>query len=100
MEFIKKYRFGEPFWFSGIYKISQYTWHRGAESEPHYRAYYLVDKNWGDSVIPAEQGHHKADNKYTFEECVHFCEEHAKNYTPSNRQVKQAEIAMNNWVKD
>lgn len=100
MQFEKHYVSGQPYWFCGIYKISKYTWHRGAESKPHYRAYYLIDKNWGDSVIPQEHGYHKQDNKYTFDECVKYCKEHAKNYTPSARQLKQAEIAKNKWITE
>lgn len=90
---------GQVYWFSGIYKISQYTWFNGAVSDPYYHAYYIRpdQMNWGDYVggKSAQYG-----EQLTFDECAALCEEHAKEYQPTKKQLKRAEISRRSWTNE
>lgn len=98
MEFNKVMRFDEPFWFSGIYKITRYTWYNGGACEPYYHAYYIPNggKNWGNYVGGRIMQYNK---KFTLSEAKQMCAEHAKEYTPMSRHIKQATIAQEKWIK-
>jgi len=88
---------GEPFYFSGIYKISRYEYMQGAKVKPYYHAYYLPlgNKNWGDFV----GGKSAQQNKMlTLKQCKELCEEHAKEYIPATKQIKQAIVARSKWI--
>lgn len=100
MKFEEVKRFGGSFWFSGVYKIVKYDYshNNGGWCNPHYQCYLISPyaKNWGDYVDGAQQGNKSRD--FTFEECLKMCEEHAKSYTPEQRQLKQAGIAQAAWA--
>jgi hypothetical protein len=89
-------RYGKPYWFNGIYKISRYTFDRGYERKPYYHVYYITGKNWGDYVGGRPSQY---DKHLTFKQCVQLAENHAKTYEPTKQQLKQAEIAMNRWLE-
>lgn len=95
IKFKQYHRFNEPYWFSGIYKISRYTWHKRGECAPYYHVYYLTGKNWGDYVGGKPTQY---DAQLTFNECVKLANEHAKTYAPTKKQLEQAEIAKNSWL--
>ena len=97
MKFNKYTRFNQPYWFSGIYKISQYTWFQGHDCEPYYHIYKAVNsgKQWGNFVGGNST---QMDKKLTFDECVKLAESHAKTYAPTKHELKNAEIAMKSWI--
>jgi len=96
MKFTKQIRLGEEFWFSGIYKISCYTWFRGYDCDQYYHVYLIQPgcKNWGDYVGGKAAQY---DKKLTFDKCVSLCEKHANDYDPLPSQIKQASIAQQTW---
>jgi hypothetical protein len=97
MEFEQVTRFDENYWFSGIYKISSYMFHQGYACPRHYHAFYLPpnNKHWGDYVGGREAQY---DKTLTFDQVKALCVEHAKSYSPTAKQLKQAEIAKTAWA--
>ena len=55
MKFEPKKRFGDTYWFCGIYKIVEYKYYRNQKVKPYFRCYYNCDwqNNWGDYVPTA-----------------------------------------------
>lgn len=94
MKFTIVKRFGETFYFSGIYKICGYVWFNGGKHKRYYQCYHLIDKNWGDYCDRSKQ----YNKTLTLGEAKQLCIDHAKTYVPSNRQVKNAVIAMEAWA--
>ena len=90
MKFNKMNRFGEPVWFNGIYKIVKYDYSslRGAWGNPHYHCFLVVNqgKQWGDFVSRPDQYH----KDLTFNECVKLCDQHAKTFQPTKRELENA----------
>ena len=100
MKFKKYLRNGEPYWFSGIYKIVQYTNFNGEKCKPYYHAYYInyvCSKNWGDYVGGRINQFNK---KLTFRQCVNLCTGHKKYYVPSKTELENAEKVRKNWLKE
>lgn len=97
MNFKRYLRYSEPFYFSGIYKIVKYEYFNCEKCKPYYHAYYLPidNKNWGDYVGGRPAQHNK---RLTLKQCKALCEEHAKTYTPTKAQLKQAEVAREAWL--
>lgn len=96
MKFTKYMRSKKPYWFSGIYKIVSYNYHRGERCKRYYHVYIIESKNWGDYVggKAAQLG-----KRLTFAQCVKLAKDHAASgYEPTRKQLKQAEIAKQSWV--
>jgi len=96
LKFTKEMRYGEPYWFSGIYKISRYEWCNGGPSKPYYHAYHLNGhKSWGDYVGGRAAQY---DKRLTLAECKALCQNHAETYELTPGQLKQASIARAAWI--
>lgn len=93
-------RFGNPYWFSGIYKITQYEYY-GAPCRPMpkgeycYQCYVPICKAWGNYVDRTIQS---KNEPLTFEQCVKLCEQHEKDNPPDKYQLKDAEIARERFL--
>lgn len=100
MKFTKKNRYGEPFWFNGVYKIVKYDYshNRGGWGNEHFQCYIAVNqgKQWGDYVNRGAQ----KNKDLTFNECVALCDEHAKTFTPTPRSLENAAASMKAWSND
>jgi len=97
MKFETVKAFGENYWFSGVYKITEYHYWNGEEAKPYFHAYYIPpgNKNWGDYVGGS---HAQYDKRLSFDQAKQLCIEHAKDYTPTSKQLKQAGIAQAAWA--
>ncbi len=97
MKFEKVTVFGQPYWFSTIYKIVGYEWSNSEPSKIYYHAYYIQPDayHWGNYVRgkKAQEG-----ERLTFKQVVALCVEHSKSYVPTTKQLKRAEIAKASWI--
>ena len=98
MKWEKRTRFKQSFWFSGIYKISSYTFHPRFNNQPtdrYYQVYKLCPSGqWGDYVNSALQ----RDKMPTLAECKAIAAAHAKEHQPDSRELAKAERAKTNWL--
>lgn len=93
-------RFGHPYWFAGIYKISRYEYYGNParpmpKGEYCYQCYVPIGKQWGNFVDRSVQG---SNDPLTFKQCVELCENHAKANPPDSYALKNAEIAREHFL--
>jgi len=93
LKFTKHFVHRNPFWFSGIYKISKFT--DSKTNRPYYTASYLVYGRscWGDFV------NKKTPHYPTIKSAKEACDFHSKNYEAKPSQIKQAVIAKAAWLE-
>jgi hypothetical protein len=92
----KMKRFTETFYWSGIYKITSYTYHRGHDVKPYYQVYVLCSTNWGNYVDGSKQ----RDKMLTLKECRELAQaHHDENGEPHHSRLKAAQNAMDRWME-
>jgi hypothetical protein len=93
-------RFGIPYWFSSVYKITRYEYYGNParpmpKGEYRYQCYKPIVKQWGDFVDRSIQ---KRNDPLTFEQCVNICEADHQQNPPDKYLLKNAEIAKENFL--
>jgi hypothetical protein len=95
VKWVKEVRFGQPHWFSGVYKITSYRWHNNSEVPVYYQVYRTcASGQWGDFVDAALQ-HHKCP---TLAECKAMAEADAKQWPATTRQINKAQTSRDRWM--
>ena len=88
--------FGNTHYISGIYKLTAYTYYKGAHCPKYWRAYMVMpnQENWGDFVPGNGSG-----PGVSLSEAKAICAAHAATYMPTNKQIKVAARSHQNMAR-